>query len=152
MFLAEPESYLRLYSKSSSLTVIMVSLRATISGFTRSRSIIIFSFPLMKPHFGAKRRRRRTEAFTSIILIVFRRHMLPVCHHWEWLQRNTLPFFFFFSSSSFLSVSISCKINITQSKWDDHVQLVHSCSRVLNRLVSRARYTTLKSLLLWVRD
>lgn len=31
----------------------MVSLRATISGFTLSRSVMIFSFPLMKPHFGA---------------------------------------------------------------------------------------------------
>lgn len=38
----------------SSLTTMMVSLRATISGFTLSRSIMIFSFPLMKPHFGAE--------------------------------------------------------------------------------------------------
>ena len=44
---------IHLRSEGDSLTVMMVSLKATISGFTRSRSIIIFSFPLMKPHFGA---------------------------------------------------------------------------------------------------
>lgn len=37
------------------LTVMQVSFKATISGFTMSRSFTIFSFPLMKPHFGAER-------------------------------------------------------------------------------------------------
>lgn len=45
---------IHLYSDSDSLTVMMVSRKAQISGFTLCRSAKIFSFPLMKPHLGAE--------------------------------------------------------------------------------------------------
>lgn len=48
-------------SGSDSLTVMMVSLKATISGFTLSSTIVIFSFPLMKPHFGAEEQREQMK-------------------------------------------------------------------------------------------
>ena len=97
----------------------MVSLRATISGFTLSRSTMIFAFPLMKPHFGAAD--EKGEFFPP--------HLHHV-HHGQTphstlqprqesqkkeKKKNSLPFFFFFSSSSFLSVSISCRIGFAWS-------------------------------------
>lgn len=45
------------------LTTMMASLKATISGFTCSRSSMIFSLLLMKPHFGAEDKRKPFSQF-----------------------------------------------------------------------------------------
>lgn len=60
-----------IYSQTDSLTTMMVSLRATISGFTLSRSIMIFSLPLMKPHFGAEGQRGEISLFFFLLTLTF---------------------------------------------------------------------------------
>lgn len=113
---------------SDSLTTMMVSLRATISGFTLSRSVMIFSLPLMKPHFGAADE-KETHFFYYFYLST--RNCVQMRHDTcQPLQlppkknKNTLPFFFFFSSSSFLSVSISFGISFAKSNRDHFYQLL----------------------------
>lgn len=61
----------RTFPTEISLTEMMVSLKSTISGLTLSSSSATFSFPLIKPHFGAEGNK---EVISDICLYMYGCH------------------------------------------------------------------------------